>query len=66
MALKGTVTLLLLLLIKSRLQIKFFSTLGLLLALMQTLIFLAAAGGVGLALLGGTHLLRQQGIMPAS
>jgi hypothetical protein len=55
-ALKGSVTLLLLLLIKSRLQIKFFSALGLLLALIQTLIFLAAAGGVGLTLLGGSIL----------
>ncbi len=55
-ALKGTITILLVMLIKSRLQIKIFSTIGILLSLMQTLVFLAGAGGVGLALVGAAIL----------
>jgi hypothetical protein len=42
--LKATVLLLLTLLIKSRIQIKFFSALGIVLLVLQTLAFLAAGG----------------------
>ncbi len=46
--LQATVLLLLGLLIKSRIQIKAFSALGLFLLLLQTLVFLAAGGALGL------------------
>ncbi len=49
--LKATVLLLLVLLIKARLQIRFFSALGILLLLLQTLAVLAAGGLAGTALL---------------
>jgi hypothetical protein len=45
--LQATVVLLLTLLIKARIQIRFFSALGLLLLALQTLAFLAAGGLVG-------------------
>lgn len=51
--LQATVLLLLSLLIKSRIQIKAASAVGLLLLALQTLVFLAAAGALGLAALGG-------------
>ena len=51
--LKATVLLLLGLLIKSRIQIKAASALGLFLLALQTLIFLAAGGGLALLALGG-------------
>jgi hypothetical protein len=49
--LKATVLVLLLLLIKARLQIRFFSALGVLLLLLQTLAVLAAGGLAGTVLL---------------
>jgi hypothetical protein len=49
--LKATVLLLLVLLIKSRIQIRFFSALGVLLLLLQTLAVLTAGGLAGAALL---------------
>jgi len=51
--LQATVLLLLALLIKSRIQIKTASALGLFLLALQTLIFLAASGGLALLALGG-------------
>ena len=47
--LQATVLLLMGLLIKSRIQIKAFSALGLVLLLLQTLVFLGVTGGLGLA-----------------
>jgi hypothetical protein len=52
LGLKATVLLLITLLIKARIQIKLASALGLFLLALQTLLFLAAAGAVGLAGLG--------------
>ncbi|MCP9785270.1 hypothetical protein [Cyanobium sp. N5-Cardenillas] len=54
--LQATVVLLLTLLIKARVQIKAASALGLFLLALQTLVFLAAAGGLGLVALGGLGL----------
>jgi hypothetical protein len=51
--LQATVLLLLTCLIKARIQIKAASALGLFLLALQTLVFLAAAGALGLAALGG-------------
>ncbi|NQV09763.1 MAG: hypothetical protein HQ527_01130 [Cyanobacteria bacterium] len=51
--LQATVVLLLTALIKSRIQIKAASALGLSLLALQTLVFLAAAGTLGLATLAG-------------
>lgn len=51
--LRATVLLLLTLLIKSRVQIKAASAVGFALLALQTLLFLAAAGSVGLLALGG-------------
>ncbi len=51
--LQATVLLLLTLLIKARVQIKAASALGLALLVLQTLVFLAATGALGLAGLGG-------------
>jgi hypothetical protein len=51
LALKATVLLLLTLLIKARIRITAFSALGILLLLLQTLVFVAIGGG--LALVGG-------------
>ncbi len=45
-----------LLLIKARVQIKAASALGLFLLALQTLVFLAAAGALGLAAIGGAAL----------
>ena len=63
LALKSTVLLLLTLLIKARVQIKAASALGLALLALQTLLFLAIAGPLGLAALGGVAfaLNRRQG-----
>ncbi|MFZ0407040.1 MAG: hypothetical protein WAM11_02885 [Cyanobium sp.] len=47
--LQATVLLLLGLLIKAKIQIKAFSALGLVLLLLQTLVFLGATGALGLA-----------------
>jgi hypothetical protein len=51
--LQATVLLLLTLLIKARIQIKAASALGLVLLALQTLVFLAIAGPLGLAAIGG-------------
>lgn len=51
--LQVTVLLLLTLLIKARIQIKAASALGLFLLALQTLVFLAASGALGLAALAG-------------
>ncbi len=61
--LQATVLLLLTLLIKARVQIKAASALGLTLLALQTLVFLAIAGPLGLAALGGVAfaLNRRQG-----
>jgi hypothetical protein len=61
--LQATVLLLLTLLIKARIQIKAASALGLTLLALQTLLFLAVAGPLGLAALGGLAfaLNRRQG-----
>lgn len=48
LALKATVLLLLTLLIKAKIRITAFSALGIFLLLIQTLLFLAAAGALGL------------------
>lgn len=50
--LQATVLLLLTLLIKAKIQIKAASALGLFLLALQTMVFLAAAGVLGLAALG--------------
>lgn len=50
-SLKATVLLLMVLLIKARIQIRFFSALGVLLLVLQTLAVLAAGGLAGTALL---------------
>ncbi|MEB3260103.1 MAG: hypothetical protein VKP63_05690 [Cyanobacteriota bacterium] len=52
-ALQATVLLLLTLLIKARVQIKAASAVGFALLALQTLVFLAAAGSLGLLALGG-------------
>jgi hypothetical protein len=52
LGLKATVLVLLTLLIKAKIQIKFFSALGILLLVLQTVAFLAAAGVLGIAALG--------------
>lgn len=51
--LQATVLLLFTLLIKSQVQIKAASALGLFLLALQTLVFLAVSGALGLAALGG-------------
>lgn len=48
LALKATVLLLLTLLIKAKIRITAFSALGLVLLLLQTLLFLAVSGGLSL------------------
>ena len=48
LGLKATVLVLITLLIKAKIQIKFASALGLFLLALQTLLFLAAAGALGL------------------
>jgi len=54
LALKATVLLLLTLLIKARIRIAAFSALGVALLLLQTLVFLAISGGLGLVVAGAT------------
>ena len=51
--LKATVLLLMVLLVKARIQIRFFSALGVLLLVLQTLAVVAAGGLAGTALLAG-------------
>ena len=55
LGLKATVLLLITLLIKARIQIKLASALGLFLLALQTLLFLAAAGALGLLGLGAIY-----------
>lgn len=55
-ALQGAVVLLLTLLIKSKIQIKTASAIGWALLALQTLVFLAAAGALGAAVVGGGAL----------
>jgi len=55
LGLKATVLLLITLLIKAKIQIKLASALGLFLLALQTLLFLAAAGALGLLGLGGLY-----------
>lgn len=59
-ALKAAVVLLLTLLIKSRLQIKAFSALGVVLLLLQTMLLLAVGGVLALGVGGATLYARQQ------
>jgi hypothetical protein len=65
LALKATVLLLLTLLIKARVQIVAGSALGILLLLLQTLVFLAISAGLGLAA-GGAALYVSQQRRPAA
>ncbi|MCP9815840.1 hypothetical protein KBY76_04055 [Synechococcus sp. GreenBA-s] len=60
LALKATVLLLLTLLIKARVQILTGSALGIVLLLLQTLVFLAISGGVMLAAGGAAFYANQQ------
>lgn len=60
LALKATVVLLLTLLIKARIRITAFSALGIVLLLLQTLVFLAAAGGLALVVGAAGFVLVQQ------
>jgi len=59
LALKTTVLLLITLLIKARIQIVAGSAIGIALLLLQTLVFLAISGGLGLAA-GGAALVATQ------
>ena len=59
LALKATVLLLITLLIKARIQIVAGSAIGIALLLLQTLVFLAISGGLGLAA-GGAALVATQ------
>ncbi|MCP9928598.1 hypothetical protein [Cyanobium sp. CH-040] len=65
LTLKATVLLLLTLLIKARVQIKAASALGIVLLLLQTLVFLAVSGGLVLAA-GGAALFAAQQRRPAA
>ena len=65
LALKATVLLLLTLLLKARVQIVAGSALGILLLLLQTLVFLAISAGLGLAA-GGAALYVSQQRRPAA
>ena len=60
LALKATVLLLLTLLIKARVQIVAGSALGIVLLLLQTLVFLAISAGLGLAAGGAALYVSQQ------
>ncbi len=60
LALKATVLLLLTLLIKAKIRITAFSALGIVLLLLQTLVFLAVSGGVVLATGGAAFVALQQ------
>ena len=65
LALKATVLVLLMLLIKARIRITAFSALGVFLLLLQTLVFLALSGGLALAA-GGAALVATQQRRPAA
>ncbi|SBO43428.1 conserved protein of unknown function [Cyanobium sp. NIES-981] len=58
--LQATVLLLLTLLIKSRIQIKTASAIGLVLLALQTLVFLAVGGALGLAATGAAAVMLQR------
>ena len=60
LALKATVLLLITLLIKARIQIAAGSAIGIVLLLLQTLVFLAISGGLVLAAGGAALYARQQ------
>ena len=61
LALRATVLLLLTLLIKAKVRIAAFSALGFALLILQTLIFLAAAGALGVvAAAGGFYAMQQR------
>ncbi|NDG74689.1 MAG: hypothetical protein EBX49_04995 [Synechococcaceae bacterium WB8_1B_136] len=60
LALKATVLLLLTLLIKAKIRITAFSALGLILLLLQTLVFLAISAGLGVAAGGAALYVAQQ------
>jgi hypothetical protein len=60
LALRATVLLLLTLLIKAKVRIAAFSALGFALLILQTLIFLAAAGALGVAAAAGGFYAMQQ------
>ncbi len=60
LALKATVLLLLTLLIKAKVRITAFSTLGIALLLLQTLLFLAAGGALTLVASGAALYVLQQ------
>ena len=64
-ALKATVLVLLTLLIKARIRITAFSALGIVLLMLQTLVFLALSGGLVLAA-GGAALVAMQQRRPRS
>ena len=66
LALKATVLVLLTLLIKAKVRIGAFSALGIFLLVLQTLIFLAAAGALGVvAAAGGFYAMQQRRTAPA-
>lgn len=66
LALRATVLLLLTLLIKAKLRITAFSALGFALLLLQTLLFLAAMGALGLgAAAAGAYAIQQRRTQPA-
>lgn len=65
LALRGTVLVLLALLIKAKVRIAAFSALGLLLLVLQTLLFLAVGGGLALAA-GGAALYASRHRRPAA
>jgi hypothetical protein len=60
LALRATVLLLLTLLIKAKVRIAAFSALGFALLILQTLIFLAAAGALGVVAAAGGFAAMQQ------
>ena len=60
LALKATVLLLLTLLIKAKIRITAFSALGLVLLLLQTLVFLAVGAGLTVAAGAALFTIRQQ------
>jgi hypothetical protein len=60
LALKATILVLLTLLIKAKVRITAFSALGFFLLLLQTLVFLAVSGGLGLAAGGAALYTAQQ------
>ena len=60
LALRATVLLLLTLLIKAKVRIAAFSALGFALLILQTLIFLAAAGALGVVVAAGGFYAMQQ------